>query len=114
MVRWLGELDGAVLAVLRAMFVVPMCTRLLASWRTPGIPAWEGISINARVRCRLRDVHIPPAIKFCGGGLPFRRLIDFEKVDDEFVQFLVVKSIVINCPVGGVGEGKVELGERSL
>jgi len=60
-------------------------------------------------RRRLGGVPVPPGLEFYRGGFPFRRLIRFEKVDDELIEFLIVEPVVMAHPVGGVAQREVQL-----
>lgn len=62
-------------------------------------------------RDRIRGILIPPAEKLVGSSLPLWGLILLKEVDDELVEFFIIKSIVVTHPVGGVIERKVKLGQ---
>ena len=73
------------------------------------IHVWGYVGIE-KGASRTRDIPVPPVEKLACGGFSFWRLIVFEKVDDKLVELLVVKSIVVAHPVGGIIEGEVKLG----
>ena len=60
-------------------------------------------------RSGVGDVPIPPIMKLSRGLLSVGRLICLEKVDNEFIEFLIVESIVMAHPMGSVAESEVQL-----
>ena len=102
------------LAALQATLAAATQTRSLVLRLTPGILAWGGVSTSSRTRCGIRDVLVPPVIKFRASELPFHHLIGFEKVDDELVELFVIKPVVVARPVGGVSKSKMKLEKYSL
>lgn len=37
-------------------------------------------------------------------------MIIFEKINDKFIEFSIVEAVILADPVGGVVQGKMELG----
>jgi hypothetical protein len=50
---------------------------------------------------------MPPLEKFHRCFLSFLRCVSLEKVDDEFVEFLITESVVMVHPVDSVGKVEV-------
>ena len=86
--------------------------KCLALRQLLGIPGWGSVSASSGAVYSTIDVLIPPVIEFRYSSLPLQRLIRFEKVNDELVELLVAKSIIVAHPLGGVGKRKMQLSER--